>query len=155
MRPLIVSHAVPLWAVTSEPGAPLVFELSKSFTGRFDFFIGLSIAESERSGSNHTAVEFTKFFAQGCLIGLLTSVAICAPLALPKWGCFDVQADVRYCFELAVCDVFGWAGIWPFEMHLLYDVFIDGFCEAEGLAEPLSKDGKDTNCFCSVMRAIC
>ena len=28
---------------------------------------------------------------QGCLIALLTSVAITAPIALPKWGCFDIQ----------------------------------------------------------------
>lgn len=48
--------------------APLVFELSKSFTGKFDFFIG-------------------------CLIALLTSVAITAPIALPKWGCLDIQAE--------------------------------------------------------------
>lgn len=48
--------------------APLVFELSKSMTGRFDFFIG-------------------------CLISLLAFVAVAAPLALPKWGCFDIQAE--------------------------------------------------------------
>lgn len=48
--------------------APLVFELSKSLTGSFDFFIG-------------------------SLIFLLTLVAICAPLALPKWGAFDLEAE--------------------------------------------------------------
>ena len=77
---------------------------------------------------------------RGCLIALLTSVAITAPIALPKWGCLDIKAarSSWHCWvTISGCNCLVFKSI-----GVAFDV-IGLHCQAEGFAESLSTDGKD------------